>query len=439
MKRIIEGIVYREPSFAIFFILFSFLIPCALFADRFVEIQRELHHAELQYEEAIQGHMTGDWNGWRYKIADRGVEFISSYVTDMVGNPVGGKARGFTYTGSFGLAMNVDFERALDVKGLVFFVSAVWRTGTSLTLSKIKNQFNVQQDYGSQTVKLNELFIRQSLWHDKVVFLVGRLDAGNVFFQSNLYYQYVNNAFDGNPVAVFNNFVFTAYPNATWGAYMAVAPVKKILGKFGVYNANNYINKNKYHGINFTFRSTNGVILITEWAYLLNQGEDDFGMPGNYKIGVLYQTGHKRKFLNGIAQGNLGYYILVDQTIYRPEGGKAKRALTPFAALLFAPKEKNLFPFFYTAGLVYQGPFRSRPFDSASFGIAYGKYSTDLAKLERKERREPQNFEMVLELNYWVQINKWCTFVPDVQYVIHPSGLNIPNAFCLGAQIGVVL
>ncbi len=422
-------------ALVVFILLSSFL-----FADQFPQLQRALREAEEQLRRAEEGHMTGNWNGWRYKIAKKGVDFISSYVTDLMGNPVGGESRGFTYTGSFGLAMNVDFERAVGIDGFAFTVSAVWRTGTSLSLSKIKNQFNVQQVFGSQTVKLNELYLYKSFQDERFIFKVGRLDAGNDFLQSNLYDQYVNNAFDGNPVAVFNNFAMSAYPNATWGAYLSVVPVKRVLGKVAVYNANRNIFKNRYHGVNFTFHSTNGVIWITEWGYELNQEKGDKGLPGNYRVGFLYQTGSVNKFLNGSVRGDQCFYVLLDQMIYRPSTPKrTNRGLTPFVALLFAPKEKNLFPFFYTAGLVYQGPFARRPKDSASLGVAYGKYSTDLAKAERRERKEAQNFEMVVELNYWFQINKWCTFIPDMQYVIHPRGLNIPNAFCLGAQIGFVL
>jgi len=437
------------------FLLFSLLFSTSLFADRFPELQKQLREAQEQLEQAEaytpegyaeaaappgEGHMTGDWYGWRTCLANKGVEFISSFVTDMVGNPVGGKARGFTYTGSYGLGMNIDFEKALCIKGMAFTVTAVWRTGTSLTLSKIKNQFNVQQVFGSQTVKLDELFLYQSFLDKRIVLKLGRLDAGNDFLQSNLYYQYVNNAFDGNPVAIFNNFAFTAYPNATWGAYFAVGPFKRVLGKMAVFNANTNIAKNKYHGINFTFKNTNGVIWITEWGYQVNQEKGDTGMPGNYRVGFLYQTGPVSKFLNGTVRGDPGFYVLLDQMIYRPNTcKKTNRGLTPFVALLFAPKDKNLFPFFYTAGLVYQGPLACRPDDSVNLGMAYGKYSSDLAKSQRRAGKEAQNFETVIELNYWIQVNKWFTITPDLQYVIHPSGLNIPNAFCLGAQIGIVL
>lgn len=434
-------------------IVICILLGSSLFGEPFLRIQKQLMEAEEQLQQAEQlsivrqlhptaiqpERMTGDWGGWRSWLECKGVTFISSYTTDLVGNPVGGHARGFTYTGSYGLGLDVDFEKALGAKGLEFFTSAVWRTGTSLTLSKIKNQFNVQQVFGSQTVKLNELFFKESLFNGRWILKAGRLDAGNDFFQSNLYYQFVNNAFDGNPVAIFNNMTFSAYPNATWGAYTSFIPYKRVLIKAGVYNANNYISKNRYHGVNFTFRSTNGVIWITEWAYQVNQLAKDRGMPGNYRAGFVYQTGPVSKFTGERVRGDYSYYFLIDQMIYRPSCPVGSQGLTPFIAILVAPKDRNLFPFFTTAGLIWQGPFSKRPRDSASFGVAYGNYSTDLDEAERKAGKEVQTSETVLELNYWFQVNDWFQITPDFQYVIHPRGLDIPNAFCIGAQIGFIL
>lgn len=431
------------------YFFFLVLSLTSLFGDEFIKIQRQLMEAEEELLEAEEmtlpvpsekmTNMTGDWNGWRPWLACHGVRVIATYTTDMIGNPVGGHARGFAYAGSFGLGLNVNLEKAAGISGLDFFTSAVWRTGTNLSTRKIHNQFPVQQVYGSQTVKLNELFLKETLFNGRWILKAGRLDGGNDFLQSNLFYQYVNNAFDGNPVAVFNNFVFSAYPNATWGAYTFFEPVKRFDVKAAVYNANTYISKNRYHGVNFTFNSTNGVIWITEWAYRLNQEPCDTGMPGNYRVGFLYQTGPVSKFLNGIVRGDYCYYFMWDQMIYRPDGGNSKRSLTPFATFLCAPKDRNRFPLFFISGLVYQGPFEARPKDSINLGVAYGRYSGDLDKLEGEMGQEEQSFEMVVELNYWIWATDWLQITPDFQYIINPRGEDTPNAFCLGAQINIIL
>jgi porin len=410
----------------------------------------ELNQAEdlLQKAEGLTT-MTGNWGGARRYLASHGVRISSSFVTDSVGNPVGGQARGFAYAGSFGVGLDIDFEKAAGWKGFGFYGSAVWRTGTSLSQRKINNQFPVQQVFGSQEVKLNELYFQKNAYNNLLTLKAGRLDAGNDFLASPLYAEFVSNAFDGNPVSIFNNIPsFSAYPNATWGAYLAIQPIDQLLLKFAVYNANTRIFANKYHGINFTFESTQGVLWITEAAVRINQKEGDQGLPGNYRAGLVYQTGNTTAFQSGPVQGNFCYYFLFDQMIYRPGGAGTTQGLTPFLTLLFTPASKNLFPFFCTAGLVYKGLISSRPRDTTNLGVAYGQFSKDLAAAEKAARTSgligpfgsrPQTYEAVLELNHWFQINDWFTFTPDIQYIFNPKGYGtIQNALVLGAQIGLI-
>lgn len=374
-----------------------------------------------------------------------------SYVTDMAANVFGGKAKGFSYAGSFGLDVSVDIGRYTTLKGLSFYTSVVWRTGTSLSADKIGNQYPVQQVYGGQNIRLNEFYLKQELFNKYLIFKGGRLNGGNDFLQSELYYKFMNNGFDGNPIAVFFNGPFTAYPNATWGVLMEFRPYfKRILAKFAAYVAQDDVADNKYHGLNWSFNGSDGTQLITEWSYQVNQLKEDTGYPGNYRAGYFYYTDSKgEKYLGGHYHGNSGYYFLIDQMIYRHGGPETDRGLTPFIALLFAPKDRNLLPFFITSGLVYKGLFASRPKDYTNLGFIYGKYSTDMRKAQEIAKRthmmpsygnRPQNFEALIELNHWFQVNPWLIIVPDLQYIINPKGFGtIKNAWVVGAQISITL
>jgi len=59
----------------------------------------------------------------------------------------------------------------------------------------------------------------------------------------------------------------------------------------------------------------------------------------------------------------------------------------------------------------------------------------------------PNNNQMVFELNYNVQVNRWLQMMPNIQYLVHPDGLatakypvnNIPNAFVVGLQFNIDL
>lgn len=440
------------------FFMISFWASLQAGNDQFSGTAQERHqemveHYGTQKKELSwwdRKYLSGDWGGGRQKLARDGVTISSSYVADILGNPVGGNARGIAFAGSLGLDLNIDFGKFSNLKGLELYTSVVARTGTNLSAKKIGNQFNVAQVYGGQNIRYNELYLRLTLFSGNLLMKAGRLDGGNDFLQSELYYKFVNNGFDGNPVSIFlNSPSFVAYPNATWGFLLQFRPYKRILAKFAAYVAEPDVVQNRYHGFNWTFNGSEGALLMTEWSFQVNRLKTDTGYPGNYRAGFYYvtdQTGSK--FSGGHFHGDWGYYFLLDQMIYRHGGPESDRGLTPFVALLFAPKDRNLLPFYVTAGLVYKGLFSSRPADYTNLGVIYGKYSSDLRSAQEMAKKmhllgpfgnRPQNFEAIIELNHWFQINQWFQVVPDVQYIISPKGFgDIPNALVIGAQVGVI-
>lgn len=406
-----------------------------------------IEHDKINKKNSGAAFLTGDWNGKRTTLFEEGITFASSYVNDILGNVSGGEARGAAEAGSFGMIMSVDLGKCSHFEGLRFVVSAVFREGSNLSHKKIGNQFTVAQTYGGETYRLNEFYLEQTLLDSALIIKGGRLDDGRDFLQSDLYYQFVSSAFNGTPAAMFYNGPFTDEPFATWGFVLQYTFWKRIVAKIGIYNANADVEKNRYHGLNWSFHSTDGALLISEWALQTNQADGDSGYPGNYSVGAYYYTGtEKEKFLGGMVHGNYGYYFLLDQMIIRFGEVGSARGVTPFLALLFAPKDRNIMPFFLSTGLVCLGPFSARPDDSINLGFAYGKYSTEMRKAQQQAKNlkllgpfgdKPQNFEAVIELNYWFKVNQWLTITPDVQYIINPSGFGtIPNALVIGAEVG---
>src|SRR6185503_14022804 len=175
-----------------------------------------------------------------------------------------------------------------------------------------------------------------------------------------------------------------------------------------------------------------------------------------YKIGGYYLAGkvpdrHRDIHGGSIAltglspqmhSGNGGFYILLDQMMYRDGGAGSRRSLTSFVSLVVAPDSSvNTMPVFANGGLVYRGLFPSRPNDTAAFGVAYGAFSSERARSQRDARSAGstvgiQKYEVALELTYLVQATKWLQVQPDVQYIINPGGTGkIPNALVLGFQL----
>ena len=146
-------------------------------------------------------------------------------------------------------------------------------------------------------------------------------------------------------------------------------------------------------------------------------------------------------FLDGSGRtrgGNDGFYLLVDQMVYREGGPRSDQGsdegraqgLTPWAALTLAPDQQiNTIPFSAAGGLVYRGLLPGRDDDLTALAVYYGGFS---------DRLQDRSAETVVEANHRFQLAPWLYLTPDFQYVIRPNGQSdIDDAAVLGGEIGI--
>ncbi|MFM8809909.1 MAG: carbohydrate porin [Chthoniobacterales bacterium] len=171
----------------------------------------------------------------------------------------------------------------------------------------------------------------------------------------------------------------------------------------------------------------------------MQAGEED-GLAGHYWFGGYYSTWSLySQFGSEQTAGNAyGFYWHADQKVYQEAPG-SDEGLTLWTAFVLSPQQNMAkLPFQWNSGIVYQGILPGRDKDSAMFGLAYGNFSSDYSASGDAYDGDPASFEMALEWGYRIQLNRFFYVQPDLQYIIQPGGTgSIPNAFVLGAQIGV--
>jgi porin len=394
----------------------------------------------------------GDWAGKRKELSEKGIDITSNYTTDLLTNVHGGiRENRFRYDSSLGLDINADLEKLAGLDGLQFHVSGVYRQGKNLS-GDIGNRFPPSSIYGSEYVQLYNLYLEQAMFNDKLSLKVGRLGTGDDFSQSPLYWTFLTNSIDGCPINLPINFFYTVYPTATWGARLKVHPINDFVWKGGIYYEDRDISRRAAHGADFSLGGNKGLLFIQEFSYIPNQYEEAVGLPGNYKLGLFYSTGRFNDLYQdvngnsyadtGLEQkrryGNYGFYLHMDQMLYREPGTK-DQGFTPFFVATWQPEDVNEIPLFFDLGLTYKGLLPGRDDDVAGLGFAYGKWSRQLNKYHSDAGEEKQTFETVVEATYKIAINKWLYFQPDIQYIINPNGGNrdTGNALVTGARIGV--
>lgn len=401
--------------------------------------------------------ITGSWGGVRDELEKRGFSFTSAYFAQFAANPVGGaEVGGDSYVGDLATGLFVDLERLTGWKRGYFTTSFSYHGGTqSLSPAFIKNEFWVQltSDSATTATRLVHLAFGQQLFNNTVELAIGRIVAGEDFGSLRLACISLNQSVCSTPITALENVSFHSYPFATWGARIKVKPGSSWYAQVGTYLAYDNLINAGFHGAKFSAPKGSGALTMGEFGYIvgsyrqapygapmLKGAERERGLPGKYKFGGYYDSERVTNQETGDrVYGTWGLYVLAEQMLYA-EDDDYTEGLSMFLALSYSPPSRNPLEFMITGGLSYQGLLPDRPLDALNVVAAYGRYSSALARGQRTAGEEAQDFELMLELNYRIQVLPWFFLQPDIQGIIHPNGLgSIPDALVVGFGFGVTL
>ncbi|MGI4954073.1 MAG: carbohydrate porin [Janthinobacterium lividum] len=430
-------------------------------------------------EQAAQGlwdrsNLFGELGGLRSRLAERGITFGLAETMDVFGNPTGGVRQGVIYEGLTLAGVGVDTEKLFGLKGGTFNVTGYQIHGRGLSFNNLGNNLNtVSSLEAPRGTLLFELWYEQVLFDKKVAVRVGQLAADQEFMISQYGGLFTNHTFGWNTLASTDlPSGGPAYPLAAAGVRVKYVPRDDLSLLLGVFNGDP---AGPGRGIpqdrdtnGTAFRLRDGVFLIAEAQYGLNQGEGAGGLPGTYKAGAYYnsqnfadqrRTGDGTSLANLAAtdaigrnrRGSYGLYAVADQLVYRETGTKDQGAAV-FLRFTGAPGDRNLVNFYVDAGVTYKGVVPGRNSDTLGLGFALARISDTAAKLDSDTARlnggatPIRRHESVLELTYQAQIAPWWQVQPTAQYVFNLNGgvqnplqpaKRLPDAAVLGLRTTV--
>ncbi len=395
----------------------------------------------------------------RYILEERGIIPTVTYLGNFAANPVGGRSQGATMASNVNIDLGIDFGKLFQMKeleGFYFGNAWSWRFGDNLSRDRIGNNFTVQQVYGDAVMRCQSVYLSyyKTLYDDwSFLVKVGRFAAGDNFLTSPIYWLYQNNAFDGNPVGIFKQQRWSAYPAATWAAFVRVDYKDGQYFKAGVYKINTPAQDSPHeHGLDWSM-SGDGVNANFELGWNFNH--DNSGRsPASVSIGIA-AVWYDVPYLSSDKTTDFSstFYLQADCMVWNlgspkkdmPKGSfiqrekdsyRDLRGLILWGAVLFNPNEETAeMPLFINGGVLFNAPFVSRADDVVCFGVAYGKFSDKLATNDFRK----DSYELALEINYKFQVNRFFFIQPNIQYVIHTNGGQYPDALVLGLQFGLNL
>jgi len=384
-----------------------------------------------------------DPGGVRQALARSGIEIGGTYYGEVFANS-GGFEQGGKYDGVLELSLDADMHRLGFWKGLCFHTNGFQIHGQSITADNIGSLMPVSYLEATPATRLDELWLEQHMFNDKLAVRFGQLAAdadfviteGGGFFLNGTWGWAAIMASDmpsGGP----------AYPLATPGVRVAVTPNDNFQLLAGVYNGDpappcasddpQICNSN---GLDFELNDP--PLLMVEGAYSYNQSGR---LPGTVKVGAWNQFGtfEHQRFDSGGAliavtgdpgrplDNDWGLYGIVDQLIWRLRGSSDAKGVALFGRVIGAPSDRNLVDFYADGGLTFSGMIPGRPDDAFAIGFAYTGISDQVHGFD-VDLGEPidRDYEALLEICYTMQVANGWTLQPDFQYIWQPGG-NVPN------------
>lgn len=390
--------------------------------------------------------LTGSWGTARDELMQRGIAIEAAYFGQLAYNPVGGiRVGGDTWRGNLAAGTFVDLERVAGWDGTYFVAGADWKAGTrSLTDSFVGNQLPIQLDNGDDggATRLVNLAVGHQLFDDTAEIAVGRVITGEEFATLRLACTSLNQAICSVPIAAQQSISFPTYPSAVWGGHFKVKPGPKWSAQIGSYLVFPGFRNPDFHGTNFSAPEGSGALTLAQFMYLVGgaQSAEKRTLPGRYILGGYFDS---EQVTNVETQqpvhGTGGAYLMAQQKIFAPVAG-SDVGLSAWLALSWAPQNRNQVSNMAAGGVSYQGVIPSRPWDALSFISAWAGYSGDLRDGQRARGEPLQHGEVLLEVNYRLQLAEAFWVQPDIQGVIQPKGRSgIPDALAIGFAVGMVL
>ncbi|HOI15764.1 MAG TPA: carbohydrate porin [Geobacteraceae bacterium] len=314
-------------------------------------------------------------------------------ILDVGGNWVAsGGLSPHTLSGDFvfGLNVDVDAERLLHIPGGRFFAGCLVYQGMDGNgrVGSVQVFDNLAPPKDFHRVQLYELWWRQRLFDNKLIFKIGKINAGGEFGQvlnpatalephmrdwtiSDLLY---------TPSGLHTtNFKLPIYPNPAWGLSLTFLPTKNFYVSYGLFDGNGA--RGVQTGVEVGPEFNGYWFHIGEVGYAWRLGAQ--GKSGRFAAGIWGQTGalatgnlNSDKTAAVMTNGAMGYYAFASQRLWYRNPASDPTGLIGFAQLGYSDSPSNSANWYVGGGLTALGLVPGRPGDTAGIGLAWSKLNS---------------------------------------------------------------
>ncbi len=375
--------------------------------------------------------LTGNWGGTRDSLEARGIALAFGYTSEDLAAVSGDGPDDFAHAGQLVLGADLDLDRLWGWSGTHAKVVLSHRDGDDLNeRAGIQALLGPHELYGRGNVtRLTELSLSHESAGGKFAWKLGRITPAADFGYQECNFN--NLSFCGSQAGNFVGDYWYNWPISQWGGVMRLSLGSDRYLKAGVYQVNpEYLDTR--NRLSLAPSGTVGALSVLEYGWTPSFD----GQAGSYKIGGWYSSAPRSDVRDAddtgtlvIRSGSYGGYLSALQQLLPARDASGAGELRAFVNVAAADQRTSTVDRTLAAGLVWKGPFPSRPADSAGIAFAVNHANERMTRRQALQvdngllapMRVQDGNEYVLELNYAFQVIPGLRLQPGVQWIHNPG------------------
>lgn len=352
------------------------------------------------------------------------------YVADIWHNFRGGLRTGTKYLDNLDLMLTVD-SRAFGVEDGTFFAYGLYNNNTTLSDTLVGDAQTISNIDATQHFRLEEFWYEQRFADGAASIKAGLIDLNSEFDAKDTASLFIDSSHGIGP-----DFSQTGkngpsiFPSTSLAVRLDWKIRRNLLVRVAAFDA---VPNDPAHPKRLKLSWDEGTLFVAEAEYTLISGTR-IGVGGWQYTSrfdpILAVNGRK-------VRGNNGLYLYAEGPLYRESQGLNK-GLDGFIRIGVADSTINQFASYWSAGVVYTGPFRDRAADRIGLAIAYAVNGSDFKQSILTGGGLADNAEINIEMTYRAQLTDWFAVQPDIQYVINPGAAGgLENALVAGLRFEI--
>jgi porin len=385
--------------------------------------------------------LTGNWNGKRDALSERGITFTLSYKADNISNLSGGLVRRASYLHNIDLLISADAEKLLGWSGATFRIHAMSNNGKGFRqyVGDAQGASNID---APKMTKLYQAFVQQNVMDNRLSFLAGLYDLNAEFYVVEAAQLFLNRSFSvGKELAQSGQNGPSIFPTPAGAIRLKIQPSKAVGFRFAAFDAVPGSPSDPTSPSLF-MSMQEGALVVGEVSYRWNGIKQESIGKGKYTIGAWFYTSafteDQRNAITGRlvrSTANNGIYFLAEQIVFAEQEAQG---LALFTRLGLANGSINQYNYNFSAGVVYTGVFPERDADRLGIAFTHANNSSDYRLATLLSGSSVATGELAIEFTYRAQVTPWLAVQPDYQYIIHPgTDPLIENASVFGTRFEV--